>query len=475
MCTFPDSPWGIWNPYETADNSYTPGGTYTQLDDQTGQSKHMVPFGSAPDASLEVFPGKDGLTSLPQCTGVRRLRYNSGSDEDLMSFTTVYAGAYSTVVLNTGSEYQLVYSNASILLTFEQGEDERRLSFRDVGDFGPAITGIPSSGGGEDAWLAYAVRCTFSGVFGEPATWRVIAVGDMDDGNGVRVFGDETFVETDTTTDGYDKRERFRGVLNEGNGDKGLFGIWLESLSDNDLITSLGAAVCNIDKALEAQVVGLLGVPNLCPRIRSFVPPWMREPAKPYLCAFARPQRQSRIDARSMFAELEPGSARGIWLDLLGRSNFGIPRRTAEPDVRYARRIMTPAKAVTEPHLLAVTTELLADFGYGAPIIVPWYEGGHFLSEPDTYDYVTNTPGGMYLDFSHLPMINGFEIYVDASMTDVEKADLGALLADRVALGCRFQILDATDLLSPSSIVAVVTEGGDAVVTEDADPVVAPT
>jgi hypothetical protein len=211
---------------------------------------------------------------------------------------------------------------------------------------------------------------------------------------------------------------------------------------------------------------------SLCEQIKKFVPPWMVEPAEPYLCAMAVAQADSRATTASMFDEVEPGTASGLWLDLLGQSNFGIRRLDGETDARYRERILTPARAVTEPKLLAITTDLLALFGYGPPTIVPWYEGGHFLDQNSEFDTVADVAGGLFLDFSHLPMINGFEIYVDATSTDAERRELGALLAERVALGCRFQILPDDTLPSPPVNSQVVTEALDNVITEAADPIV---
>ena len=333
---WPIGAYGRWNPYETADNDYTPGGTYLQLDDQTGQSHDMIVWGSAPDASLEVYPGKDGLTSLVQSNLSNRLRWRESVDLDLFSFTAVYAGGYFTPTSSTGSEYQINWGNVTgDLVALRQGATSRQLDFEAVGGFGPVISGVPANGDSVNAWLAYAFRCEFSGVSGETATWRLIVLGDLDDGNGVQLFGDETFTETSTTSGTpLVRRGKFRGVSNEGGNDKGVFSLWRSALSDADLVTALGTAVTQIGDDASSGANDILD--GVAGEIELAIENGLAETR--YADLRPRPIFVQTLAERLVFTA---GCERNDWLDTINRHRFGLHalRGTQHGALRDLRRL----------------------------------------------------------------------------------------------------------------------------------------
>lgn len=173
---------------------------------------------------------------------------------------------------------------------------------------------------------------------------------------------------------------------------------------------------------------------DLTTHAKQFVPSHLKDAADPYLGAMAAPQEQARLDADAAILEVEPGTASGRWLDLVGAGNYGISRTTGESDARYRTRIMSPASAVVAEDIEAAINVILTDEGYDDVVLTPWHDDNHFMD--DDAD-----PGGLFLDYDRLPLINGFTLTVLTSVPTQAVNEICALTEQIRAAGCPFQLL----------------------------------
>ena len=167
-----------------------------------------------------------------------------------------------------------------------------------------------------------------------------------------------------------------------------------------------------------------------------FIPEGRRLGARPYLAGIAACYTHTRCYADSVFDnQIEPGTATGIFLDLVG-STYGVRRTAGELDDMFRIRMLAFDKGVTYNSVLECVNDILALGGYPTASVTEWHAGSHFLGIEDANI-------GFFVGQSRLPLVNGFIINLPEGTDEVTCASVFAFVSDRRAVG--FQFLITTD------------------------------
>lgn len=226
----PGTPWGAWDPMVDGVGTITPGSpdTYTYLPDITGNGKHMTGTysGGAPETA-GPFAVNGGTAILPRSSELvaSDMLVNNTFGGALTSYCMVSCGRAVDGLTNSQNIGYRVEAGSgdvpAVTLQWEStsGTDGRIVLAQDgilsyVIPGGPTIP-WPVAGGADglgdpDAYWIIAVQRSVSGT---TSTWRVRAVADWADGNGLLVRADSLFEETESMTK-LDPGE-FQRVMNE--------------------------------------------------------------------------------------------------------------------------------------------------------------------------------------------------------------------------------------------------------------------
>ena len=429
-------------------SSYTTG-----LPDQSGNGRDFVIAGifSAP-ASSDLYPVAGGTQRLPVLDFLYdRMEYLEGSAVPLTSFSLLSWGFHDEPLTSTGPLGPMFGpafpAGFRTRWTSTTGTDGQLVLAQSGTTYEiPGCTpvafpqrGGPSAAGSDTAWWIQWVNRSVEVTTGV-STWTWILVGDLDDGNGLRVLTDQTWQEGESYYE--DAAGEFQNYLDgtsawylqaaTGYKEAGGAAFWTSSLDDDVGRRGMVWASEKFDGEVCEAVTALIdaGQP-LRVRLREKAKHWMEderaEGAEPYIAAMAAPSALARQALEEYILNFRPGKAAGELLRLKAE-NMGYKVFEGESDSRVRARIMAYGEAVVEDYVGDAVQDILSDEGLPAAVFYPWYDGPFYL-DPTDVDF------GFFLDNSRLPVARGVVIEVDSSTPDEVVATLVHILNEKMAFG----------------------------------------
>lgn len=265
---------GMWDPL-LAPGTYTLGGTYDNLLDQSGHGRHMGRDSANCTTTPVAYPVAGGTEYLPNCQFLGGLWWTNGAPLGWTAVSVIAWGHHSTPIEHLqalGVRLNDAYGRRNAVFMVRWDSTDGTLAIVETGS-ATLGAGMPTcdfpqraDGGSIDGWWVYGL--TYDGA----GNWRWHVIGDMDDGAGIKNYplqmGGSPMVGNAwsatpaallaalATAGGVTAQDTGSATPREAGGG----GVWSRALDEGELKRGMVAAAAKFSAAAAAGAAAVLGV-----------------------------------------------------------------------------------------------------------------------------------------------------------------------------------------------------------------------